>query len=350
MNNKKSKIITNTISLIAAVMLIFMLFFKIGIVQRIYWYNGMEFPYDTVGCSGFTTLLFNYYSEYVMDKWFIFVGILNWLFLLCGLILTALNIISFAICSPENSRLFGKITVIIATIVSLIYLIEGVGAAFAWGGDRCTTYAYIPFIFEVIFLIAFFVCSKKIPIIETEEEKQNRIKNELGEGNGYVDLTKHVLFILFVPFWTYVWIYRVTGYLNRIQDMEKRDPTKKLLLCLFVPFYTIYWMYQSGLRIDKIAQEHGVNSDLATLCLVLSIFIGIVPPIIMQQKINEIELAENGNKAGIGEIGQVNSVQHKKDEQSFSVADEIKKYKELLDMGAITQEEFENIKAKLLDM
>lgn len=33
-----------------------------------------------------------------------------------------------------------------------------------------------------------------------------------------------------------------------------------------------------------------------------------------------------------------------------SVADEIKKYKELLDIGAITQEEFENKKKKLLDL
>lgn len=35
---------------------------------------------------------------------------------------------------------------------------------------------------------------------------------------------------------------------------------------------------------------------------------------------------------------------------AFSAADEIKKYKELLDMGAITQEEYEAKKAKLLDI
>lgn len=36
-------------------------------------------------------------------------------------------------------------------------------------------------------------------------------------------------------------------------------------------------------------------------------------------------------------------------EQNFSVAEEIKKLKELLDSGAITQEEFDRKKASLLD-
>ena len=35
---------------------------------------------------------------------------------------------------------------------------------------------------------------------------------------------------------------------------------------------------------------------------------------------------------------------------SISVADEIKKFKELLDMGAISQEEYESKKKKLLDL
>lgn len=35
---------------------------------------------------------------------------------------------------------------------------------------------------------------------------------------------------------------------------------------------------------------------------------------------------------------------------AFSPADEIKKYKELLDMGAITQEEFESKKQQLLNL
>lgn len=37
-------------------------------------------------------------------------------------------------------------------------------------------------------------------------------------------------------------------------------------------------------------------------------------------------------------------------EESISVADELKKFKELLDSGAITQEEFDNQKAKLLSL
>ena len=57
---------------------------------------------------------------------------------------------------------------------------------------------------------------------------------------------------------------------------------------MFVPFYSIYWTYKSAQRIDKLAASAGVTSDLAVACLILEIFIPLIPPILMQDKINKI--------------------------------------------------------------
>lgn len=138
------------------------------------------------------------------------------------------------------------------------------------------------------------------------------------QENGYIDLAKHVLLILFTfGIWYYIWVYRTTRFLNTVKGEEYRDPTNKLLLCMFVPFYSIYWVYKSAQRTDKLARENGVSSDLSTLCLVLAIFVGIVPPILIQSKINEVitqrnkNIKENNNQNinNIRYSGQTNAVQ-----------------------------------------
>jgi hypothetical protein len=52
---------------------------------------------------------------------------------------------------------------------------------------------------------------------------------------------------------------------------------------------------------------------------------------------------------GIGEVLSYNPKYQKKNEQIFSVADEIKKFKDLLDAGAITQQEYDAQKKKILN-
>ena len=105
----------------------------------------------------------------------------------------------------------------------------------------------------------------------------------------YCGLVKHILLLLFTcGIWLYIWIYRVTGYTNNVQGEENRNPTNKLLLCLFVPFYVIYWMYKTAQRLDKMAAAKNIPSDLSTLCLILAIFVPIIPPILMQDKLNDI--------------------------------------------------------------
>jgi len=107
--------------------------------------------------------------------------------------------------------------------------------------------------------------------------------------NGYCDILKHVLLLLFTfGIYYLIWIYHTTEYLNQVEDAPSRNPTTKLLLCIFVPFYLIYWIYKSAQQLDKLATSKGVESNLVTICSVLAIFINIIPPIIMQNKINTI--------------------------------------------------------------
>ena len=124
------------------------------------------------------------------------------------------------------------------------------------------------------------------------------IKNPYKEqsedyGNAYCPMAKHILLYLFTcGIWALIWIYRTTKYLNKAPNSENYNPTNKLLLCIFVPFYQIYWFYKHGQRIDSILQSKNNNSNMATVCLILALFIPLVAVIIMQDKINQLCIQE----------------------------------------------------------
>lgn len=155
----------------------------------------------------------------------------------------------------------------------------------------------------------------------------------------YYDMAKHVLLLLFTcGVWMYMWIYKTTKHTNTVKGEEYRNPTNKLLLCLFVPFYSIYWTYKTAQRIDKMANEKGITSDISTLCLILAIFVPIIPPILLQDKLNVIATTNTSH------------VNKSKSALEYGVTDELRKYKELLDDGVISQEEFEVKKKQLLGL
>lgn len=125
---------------------------------------------------------------------------------------------------------------------------------------------------------------------QLQKEKNDYTKSNTSVSNKlYCDMIKHILLLLFTfGVWYYIWIYRVTDYTNAAENEKYRSQTKKLLLCLFVPFYIIYWTYKTAQRVDKISSANGISSDIATLCLILAILVPIIPPILLQDKINNI--------------------------------------------------------------
>lgn len=162
------------------------------------------------------------------------------------------------------------------------------------------------------------------------------------ENEAYCSLVKHILLLLFTfGIWSYIWIYRMTRYANEVKDEEYRNPTNKLLLCMFVPFYSIYWTYKTAQRIDKMAATKGISSDMATLCLILAIFVPIIPPILLQDKVNNIVTTDNT---------KATTTQKEVNGATIGAAEELKRYKELLDSGVISQEEFEAKKKQLLGL
>ncbi|MBR5217009.1 MAG: DUF4234 domain-containing protein [Oscillospiraceae bacterium] len=117
-------------------------------------------------------------------------------------------------------------------------------------------------------------------------------------ADGYCELFKHVLLLLITfGIWNLIWIYRQTRYLNRVKGEGDRNPVTKLLLCIFVPFYMMYWTYKSAQRVDKLAASVGVESKLTALCLILSAFVPMVAPVLLQDKVNHVIEVEQGKRA-----------------------------------------------------
>lgn len=156
----------------------------------------------------------------------------------------------------------------------------------------------------------------------------------------YCSLGKHVVLLLFTfGVWQCIWVYRTTRFLNKAPcAIQQYHPTKKLLLYIFVPFYSIYWFYKHGQRLDSLSNAKRLEkSDMGTLCLILGIFIPIVAAILMQERINAICTAKPVKE-------QTSAAEER------NAAEALRGYKDLLDAGIITQEEFDAKKKQLLGL
>lgn len=107
--------------------------------------------------------------------------------------------------------------------------------------------------------------------------------------DGYFDMVSHVLLLIFTfGIWRLIWVYRTTEFLNRMPEEPNRSGVCQLLLCLFVPLYDIYWVYKSSQRIDKLSYYNNIRGEITLMCVLFEIFIPILAPIFMQDKLNSI--------------------------------------------------------------
>lgn len=229
-------------------------------------------------------------------------------------------------------------SVLFAFINAVVLLFKGVGAAFLL---RSLLYGVAEVVAVVIFckMIVFPNGVPKKMINISYDDADSEYTSSILPKEAFCDMAKHVLLLLFTfGIWNLIWVYKVTGYLNVVKDEEPRNPTTKLLLYMFVPFYSIYWVYKSAQRIDKLAKQKGLSGDSATLCLIMAIFVPIIAPIIMQDKMNNIITAKK------------TAATYQQSEVNMGAAGELKNYKDLLDSGVITEEEFEAKKKQLLGL
>lgn len=202
------------------------------------------------------------------------------------------------------------------------------------------SYAFMHIMPECLVVVAFWglMAINWAPVREKKQHESDANAPDVA-SKIYYPLGKHVLLLLFTcGVWMYMWIYKTTKHTNAVKGEEYRNPKNKLLLCLFVPFYSIYWTYKTAQRIDKMANEKGISSDMSTICLILAIFVPVIPPILLQDKLNGIATTN------------ITHVDNPKSIPDLGTADELKKFKELLDSGVISQEEFDAKKKQLLGL
>lgn len=164
---------------------------------------------------------------------------------------------------------------------------------------------------------------------EAEEAEESALPPSL-----YCDLLKHTLLLVFTfGVWLFLWVYRVTGALNQVKGAPYRNPTTKLLLCLFVPCYYVYWTYQSAQRVDRLSRSVGLASELTLPCLLLALFLPVLSPILLQERLNAL----------------VDGPLPDEEPKSYQeTANALRVFKDLLDSGVINQEDYDAKKKQLL--
>lgn len=147
------------------------------------------------------------------------------------------------------------------------------------------------FVIEILIMVlvygrTVFLCLWMSPYNDQEDVVYDREKQL-----GYVKMYRHVFYLIFTcGIWELIWIYRTTKALNECRDEydKERDPLTCVLLSMFIPFYYLYWLYKTCRRIEKKAEKQGDYCSIAVLCVVLTFIIGIIPPILVQTKLNDI--------------------------------------------------------------
>lgn len=276
-----------------------------------------------------TNLISSYYTVASVGN------VLNNLIKCVALIITC--VVAFEIYETDNKKIvkynqrskFGVVFIVIGAVICGFWRLLTYGYVYK---ENRTLIVFLVGITVVIVGLIF-----TAPVFTCFNLKDFKIKNPTINNyikTSYINIGAHILLlILTFGVWQLIWVYKTTKRFDNSADKAMTT----VLLFLFVPFYYIYWFYKHGQYIDEQMQNKG---NTALECLLFSIFIPIVAYIILQDRINTLS---KGNFVS-AEVDTVNI-------KSNSIpVDDIKQLKELLDIGAITNDEFEQKKRQLLNL
>lgn len=288
--------------------------------------------------------------------------------------------------AEEKDKLMKMMLVAPVVILAIRIILSAIGIAYS-----ITFINIILSLIETGILILFALTTTTIfkEIYENKEEfiLENNTVNTVANNNvaqpmpeGYSEVWKVVVFsIITFGIYFFIWIYRTVGLLNR-KTLEDQSQGLQVVLCLFVPFYIIYWMYKEAKRVEIYSARVGnKNNDLSIISLILAIFgFSIVSVALMQDQINKNLLVEAGiasttyaynepqakpatevptqvssaqTTEGVYETKTVKNVETQTVSKGINSNDIelLKKLKDLLDAGILTEEEFESEKKKVLN-
>ena len=307
--------------------------------------------FSAIACQTLIRILFVLRSFYIVN----ILRLVAWLMILV-LALDACRVTNKVSSVAAVCRKVFFVPAVLVFLAALIPLIRGVANLYSFGMILRQLIPFLFNIFEVLgvfFLAAWLVnpYTKGQPAVASGTYGINSTEVQTDE-EAYCDLVKHILLCLFTfGIWSLIWIYRTTKYLNKAPHAEQYNPTNQLLLCMFVPFYQIYWFYQHGQRLDALSRAKNLNnSDMATLCLIFGIFVPVVACILMQDRINTLCTIKAAAPAPAPTAPVSVAPTPAAPAPASSVAGDLKQYKELLDSGIITQEEFDAKKKQLLGL
>lgn len=254
------------------------------------------------------------------------------------------------------------------------------------------------FLLSILLFTAFILAGNAAVDKKAKTAGKNVFGAKTGrEADGYIPIGIHIILLLFTfGIWNLIWIYKTTAFLNKTRNAEHCNPVSNLLLCMFVPFYFIFWYYKQGGRVDAYANTKNMHqSGMATTCLLLAIFLPFVACIVLQDRLNKVcaakpqpadfsaasyvppavpNMTPSASQTTTAPVSYVpytasNAAPSAQQtvyapasyaapaasykpaaQQTANSFEDIKQFKELLDNGIITQEEFEAKKKELLHL
>ena len=163
-------------------------------------------------------------------------------------------------------------------------------------------------------------------------------------------LLHFILWLVTFGVWQRIWLFKTTNILNAEEGCEKRPAWLCLLLSFVVPCYYFFWTYETVKGVEKIAKRNEVEANLANRCLIFSLIFPFVSGVLIQDTLNEIidvvdpapeEPVAPPEPAPAASVAATGYVQ----EDPVVI---LGRFKNLLDQGIITQEEFDAKKKQLL--
>lgn len=198
--------------------------------------------------------------------------------------------------------------------------------------------------------------------------EENRYElNSHNQGNNNSELVQvlihTLLMVVTCGLYYFYWVYKVTKFVNEEYTDEKPlwPPLAHILLMFFFQPYSVIWSFLVAARFKKAADYKGMATfnGFEIAFTVLSIILPFLNFAMLDYYIEKYKRFEDSDANEHDEATDFDGYNtefttveevFETEEPHMGAVEEIRQYKELLDQGIITQEEFDAKKKQILDL